>query len=103
MNINPDLVEKITRMVLSKLNEHSESLPLSEEEMKRWNEISPLINPVYATAPPMDKWLNLTPLSEEEIKLWEKIGSSFSIRNNANNDSSENILEQGKVRFHRTF
>jgi hypothetical protein len=92
MNINPDLIEKITRLVLAKLNESVEPLPLTDEEIKRWNEISCLFQAFNAVSTTIVESSQLARLSEEELRQWEQISASFSATN-----------DKPQVKFHQTY
>jgi hypothetical protein len=86
--MDADLVEKITRLVLLKLNEYSgpssmnlppldrevpEYPPLTERELRKWQELSSVIRGQKGPQTPP----HLAPLSEEEIKMWKELSASF--------------------------
>jgi hypothetical protein len=107
------LVEKITRLVLLKLEEYSNSTalkgkelnswnnqshstedqhefpPLTEEELEKWNVISSFIGLTKAANPSIDEHSILIPLTEEEMKIWKSISSSFGFSKNAKSSVEE--------------
>lgn len=87
--MDAELVEKITRLVLSKLEEYAgpsqsygsntspheenkspEYPPLSDYDFKKWKEISSAIG--FSK-----EGTHLAPLSEEEINIWKNISASI--------------------------
>jgi hypothetical protein len=84
--MDPKLVENITRLVVSKLAEHSHSSSLTGEELKQWNDISSSIEG-KKSAKPIIESAEYLPLSEEELKRWDDI--SCSIVNQKTTISSE--------------
>lgn len=78
------LVEKITRMVIAKLNEVNKSEgfitdELSYAEIKEWEQISNKVN-VFQKQKVRRQLYESTPLSTEEIEEWEKISSQLKIK-----------------------
>ncbi|MCG5253361.1 hypothetical protein [Brevibacillus agri] len=69
------LVEKITRLVLAKLEERPTALPLTPEELRRWQDISASIQGTKAANPAADAAPR--PLSREELKRWNEITASM--------------------------
>lgn len=86
------LVEEITRLVLSKLEEYSEPTisfdypPLTEEEVKEWNEVSSAIK--------FSKGTNevpsyLAPLTNEELKIWNVLSDKIGFQKSPNTRVAE--------------
>jgi len=68
-----NLIEKITRLVVSKLEEQAEHRPLTDEEIKRWNEITSSMKVTENKR----RQSTLTPLTDKEIEVWNSITSSM--------------------------
>lgn len=68
-----NLIEKITRLVVSKLEEQAEYCPLTDEEIKTWNEITSTMQVTDKTKGQS----TFTPLTDEEIEVWNSITSSM--------------------------
>nr|WP_263326424.1 hypothetical protein [Neobacillus sp. Marseille-Q6967] len=92
------LVEEITRLVLSKLEESSEPTlnfdypPLTEEEVKEWNEISSAIMFSKGTN---DVPSYLAPLTNEELKMWNVLSDRIGFKKSVNFSS---VAEQSGYR-----
>ncbi|MFJ7726751.1 hypothetical protein ACIQXV_11360 [Neobacillus sp. NPDC097160] len=100
--MDADLVEKITRMVLSKLEEYSvppnlkgnntwndqtsslnespEYPPLSEEDLKKWSDIASTIGFSKRTE---EVPFHLMPLKKEELRIWNELSASIGFRSDA--------------------
>jgi hypothetical protein len=106
MNINQELVEKITRLVLSKLQESNESLPgpLSEEELKRWQDVSLLLHGEETVSLAAEEANQLRSLTSEELQQWERISASLKATEPTANISYENTnMYTPQVKFHRVY
>ena len=106
MNINQELVEKITRLVLSKLQESNESLPrpLSEAELKRWQEISSLLHGEETVSLAPEEANQLRPLTAVELQQWEQISASLiEPEQTANNSLANTNNYTPQVKFHRAY
>ena len=97
--MDEDLVEKITRMVLSKLEEYSnlsilneynsrnkrtsalntksEYSPLTQEDLKQWGNIASTIGLSKITE---EVSSYLAPLNQEELKTWKDLSASIGFR-----------------------
>lgn len=73
--MDSNLVEKITRLVLLKLEEHSSVQEHSE----------------------------ILPLTEEELKRWKDISSSLGVTTNRKNSLPDGDQEIGQVKFSRFY
>lgn len=91
--MDQNLVEKITKLVLSKLEESSEFRPLTSEELSDWNSLN-LFSASSQKATANACQSHITPLSEAELTAWKEI--SFSI----NKGKTTSINAEERVRFH---
>ncbi|MGG1658016.1 hypothetical protein [Brevibacillus sp. NRS-1366] len=80
------LVEKITRLVLAKLEERPSVHHLSAEEIKHWNDITLSIQGAKIANTSFDS--AALPLSNAEIKRWNEITASM-----------QGTRERGQVTF----
>jgi len=87
--MDQEFVEKITRLVLSKLEKFSDLPPLSDEEIERWNTISATLQGAMETTNSQ-----AMPLSQDEIKRWEEITVHFK-------ETNQPRKEMNQVVFHR--
>jgi hypothetical protein len=77
--MDQELVEKITKLVLSKLEEYTNPslehyVPLTQEELKKWDEIS--IEFANKQKSSVREHPEYKPLTQEEIKKWNQFTSS---------------------------
>lgn len=115
------LVEKITRLVLLKLEEASEYsatmertmnpwsdqspstkpevIPLTVEELKNWHTISSSMGLAKSEKPFLGENSEFIPLTEEELNKWNKITSSMEREKPVKHASAEKELDKGKVKF----
>ncbi|WP_216828740.1 hypothetical protein [Alkalihalobacterium elongatum] len=92
------LVEKITRMVIEKLEEHSSYRPLSKEEINKWDEISS----VFETRKTVESTVEVnSPLSERELRRWSEITASLEKKKEEAITSAQNTNENNLIRFNR--
>ncbi|WP_096200125.1 hypothetical protein [Bacillus sp. FJAT-45350] len=90
--MNKELVERITRLVLERLDisNNPSVLPLSEDEVKHWNSLSLLEKEQGQSKKRTAQ--TLTPLSSEEVDAWGKITHHYRPSKNGNEETE-------KVRF----
>ncbi|PWA13024.1 hypothetical protein DCC39_02515 [Pueribacillus theae] len=96
--VDPVLIEKITKLVIEKL-EGVERKPkphaLTNEEIKRWNEIASALKYSEVSVFPSEGQSEPLPLSEEEIRRWKHL--TFSLKN----IKPEMAQGQEQVKFHQ--
>lgn len=99
-----ELVEKVTRMVISELETHASSFsekaetsptsyePLTDRELAQWNGISAKLGrPSRQNSSVKEN----VPLTDEEINRWDQLSKSISAVGSRNHSDSETE----KVRF----
>lgn len=91
--MDQSLVEKITKLVLSKLAEHSDVSPLTSTEINEWNNLNLFSSP---KATVKDCQSNFSPLSDSELRAWNEI--SFSIKKANSTLTNRETLEE-RVKF----
>lgn len=120
------LVEKITRLVLSKLEEYSEDTskqsakssswndnfsftnrpdypPLTEGELRKWEEISSLLSVPQETAASIETQPVYRPLTDEEIRRWQRITAEIERMNNRQKPSTDRVRGNGQIKFYRHY
>nr|WP_245590387.1 hypothetical protein [Aneurinibacillus terranovensis] len=97
------LVEKITRLVLSKLEEYSEYPPLTEEEMKIWSDITCSMEVTKMAKPTLEEYSEYLPLTQEDLKIWNDITSSMEVTKITKHSSPEEERGNGQVKFYRNY
>lgn len=104
--MDPILVEKITKLVLSKLGElsasDSHSIGLSKTEIERWENISYSLRTEgisnFSTRHSSQSQNELKPLTRNEIEKWEQVSRSINI---GPKTYGSNIANNGsRVTFH---
>ena len=68
------LIEKITEIVLSKIQNQAAYLPLSDEEIKDWERIDFTVSSATAAC---EANQSTRPLSENELRHWGELSQSF--------------------------
>ncbi|WCK52592.1 hypothetical protein PP175_14235 [Aneurinibacillus sp. Ricciae_BoGa-3] len=101
--MDPALVEKITRLVLSKLEEYVEYAPLTEEEMKTWRDITSSMEVTKMSALPLEAYAEYLPLTQEDIKIWKDITSSIEATKHTKHSSPEGERADGQVKFYQYY
>lgn len=100
MIVDNSLVEQITKMVLLELTnqrERQDYVPLSEDDLRRWQQISGLIHNNNVESDRSEEAIYYKPLTEEEIISWSQITSNFQ-------QSDKNVHSVNtQVKFHRTY
>ncbi|WP_188455874.1 hypothetical protein [Virgibacillus oceani] len=102
--MDPNLVEKITRIVISKIEAHSTSFahseaaktsnvsyqPLTEEELERWGDISIKLSKTRTETPPSNDYV---PLTNDEIRQWKQISTLLGSGKQSNDDQSTEMVK----------
>jgi Ser/Thr protein kinase RdoA (MazF antagonist) len=101
--MDPTFVERITKLVLSKLTEYSEYAPLSEEELKIWRDISASIEGAKIAEPVLEGYLEYLPLTQEDLKIWNDITSSMGLTKISKHSPSDGERENDQVKFYRCY
>lgn len=100
MNVDLSLVEKITKMVLSELQDWKEPKnfpPLTKEELEKWQEISLTLHHKKICSLPTESERTYLPLTEDEVKRWSVITAHFV------QPTKEVDNQNGQVKFYRTY
>jgi hypothetical protein len=101
--MDPAFVERITKLVLSKLTEYSEYVPLSEEELKIWRDISASKAGTKMAEPVLEEYLEYLPLTQEDIKIWNDITSSMKLTKIPKHSPPDGERENDQVKFYRCY